>query len=119
MGVHFADLLIELSSPIKRAEYERDPVAFLGSRGITAVEAEALAAEDGSRLWQHARSVESDDPRQQFNRLSLRVSDLLVEIDPVVEVHIENNHLTAEFPEGTQQIVVGKDGRLYKLESER
>ena len=115
MGIPLTDLLVDLSSPKIRAEYDRDPIKFLSSRGLSAVELDAVATLNLALIWQHAKSIDTDDSTQQFNRLSRPTADTLIEIHPVVELHQEINHQTATFP-GTEQIMIGEDGRLYRLD---
>ncbi|MCK1466848.1 hypothetical protein IVB25_00160 [Bradyrhizobium sp. 193] len=115
MGTKLTDVLIELSTPSKRREFQKDPRAFAEARGLSTEDQRALLDGDSAALWKGAKSVEHDDPAQQFNRLAQRASDLLIEIDPVIEVHIETNSLTAELPSGAEQLVVDEEGRLYKV----
>jgi hypothetical protein len=115
MGTQLTDVLIELSTPSKRREFQKDPQAFAEARGLSTEDQRALLEGDSAALWKGAKSVEHDDPAQQFNRLAYRASDLLIEIDPVIEVHVETNSLTAELPTGAEQLVVDEEGRLYKV----
>lgn len=116
MGTALADVLVELSSPKQRAEFKKDPERFLADRPLSEKEKDALTNGDLALIWRHAKSVDTEDPSQQFNRLDHRTSDLLIEIDPVVELHVEHNDLTAAYPEGAKQTIVDDEGRLFRLE---
>jgi hypothetical protein len=115
MGIALTKLLVELADPKVRAELKADPEKFLAGWDLSALERDAVKSGDLSLLWRHARSVPDAGPEQQFNRLDHRSSDLLIEIDPVVEIHVEHNSLTAAYPEGMRQTIVGEDGLLYDV----
>lgn len=115
MSVAFTDVLIDLANPSRMAEFRRDPDAYLKNRGLSDQEVQALRSAESGPLWRHARSVETTDPSQQFNRFT-EPNDLLIEIEPIAEPnfhHEQQNEMVAETKLGL--FVVEEDGRLYRV----
>lgn len=120
MGVAFTDALIALSNPSRRAEFERDPDAFVGSFGLSEEEAKVLLAGDSGPMWLHARSTTADDPSQQFNRW-VKPDDLVINIEPLIEAHVENlvEHLmqliNSVAVNSLGHLIVDEEGRVYQV----
>jgi len=112
MGVAFTDVLIELSRPSARALFKRDPAAYLSGRRLTDDEVSALLKGELGSLFRYAQSTQSSGPSQQFGRHQ-QANDLLIEIDPVVELHTENNDNIAVGALG--QVVVDAAGQYYRV----
>jgi hypothetical protein len=71
MTVALTDLLIEISDPRRYAEFVRDPETFLTGWPLSPDDKTALESRNLRKIRGIARSTESIDPMQQFNR-SLR-----------------------------------------------
>ena len=112
MSVAFTDALIALANPSCRAEFKRDPAGFLAGRGLSEREAEILLAGDSGPMWLHAQSTTDNDPSQQFNRFT-SADELLIEIEPMVEYHVEQNDNIAVSSLG--QLIVDEEGRVYRI----
>jgi hypothetical protein len=110
MTTRLTDLLIELSDPAKLTAFNTDPAGYTTGRGLSACDLEVLLARDRAGLRKHSQSVDTADPNQQFNRYLL--SDLLIEIDPVVELHLEAHDMVAET--GPGMVFVDENGLLFR-----
>jgi hypothetical protein len=120
MSVEFTDTLIDLSRPSCRAAFSRNPREFLRDRGLSDAEQNAILNNNLGAMWRHARSVNSPDPEQQFNRHVAKPDDLLIEIEPSLEMHQENvNGLVGEGAiAALGQLIVDDEGRLYRVVNE-
>jgi len=112
MSVALTDVLIELAKPTSRAAYERDPETFLNGRGLTDEEINAVREANVGAIRFYARSSASLDPTQQFNRY-VKNNDILIEIEPMVEQHMEHHDQIAVHDLGPT--AVDETGRLFRI----
>jgi hypothetical protein len=109
MSVALTDILLELADPASLTRFNRDRNAYLEGTSLNQEDKDCLLAGDLSRIFLNARSVESDDPDQQFNRY--HANEPLIEIDPVVELHLANDQITAA---GAGMRFIDENGLLYR-----
>src|SRR5258706_12843811 len=81
MSVALTDLLIMLSVPETLAKFQQNPRGFLDGVGLSGEEEAALLSGSLASLHARARSTNSDDPNQQFNRS--RQLDPEIAVEPV------------------------------------
>lgn len=115
MGTAITDLLIELSDPRRYAEFQRDPEVYLADRrlaakDLTAQDKSALLSRDSRKIRKYARSTESTDPTQQFNRFTK--SDVVVDQMGVVAVDVVNP--TEGAVDGQGVLYVDGNGTFYR-----
>jgi hypothetical protein len=108
MSVALTDILLELADPAKLAQFNQDPSGYLENSVLTSEEKTVLLNRDMRRIGVNAQSMEGHDKTQQFNRHAV---DVLIEIDPVVELHLSNEQVTVA---GQGMTFVDENGLLYR-----
>jgi hypothetical protein len=124
MGVAITDLLIELSDPQQHAEFLRDPDGYLANRlstanDFSAEERVALLSRDIRKIRRYARSTESTDPTEQFNRsTNYDITILDIDEEPMspLDPHIHGPDAPPpdDAIEGRSQLYVDQNGTFYR-----
>jgi len=116
MATALTDLLIELSDPLRYADFQRDPDAFLANSELNAEERSAFLSRELSKIRRCAKSIESDDPNQQFNRFTNPA--LLVDMPEFVhdpaEVELDHNPSGQDAVHGRGALYVDQNGTYYR-----
>lgn len=89
MGVALTDTLIQLADPTARRAFRSDPEAFIADRNLSPDEAKALMAGTFAAMFPLAKSTNSDDPHQQFNRYTRPKNVILLVEELVIESVVE------------------------------
>jgi hypothetical protein len=69
MSISLTDVLIDLSEPARQLEFAADPEAFTSRYELSPDEKAALISRDSNKLRVFAKSIDTNDESQQFNRL--------------------------------------------------
>ena len=115
MSVAITDLLIELADPKRAADFLKDPTRFLDAHELTDAERDAVLSRDLRKLRLLARSIDSDDPNQQFNRFNNPA--IVVELDLVhdpAEVELDHSDPGREAVDGRGALYVDANGVYYR-----
>jgi hypothetical protein len=115
----FTDVLIELSDPQKLALFRRNPEEFLKNKCLNAAEKDALLSGDRNLLRLNARSTDSTDESQQFNRI-LKGNPMIPVVGGPLEAHIDLNVQAQDqiAIAGSGVLFVDANGALFKAVSE-
>lgn len=117
MSLALTDLLIDVTDPTRMKMFTSDPEAFMKSFGLSDDEKAALRTGTASKIRLHATSVlvkplDPDEYRQFTSARAASFNPALVEIDPVVEVHLQENEQVAITGRG--QLFIDNLGQMYR-----
>ena len=117
MSLALTDLLIEVAEPAKLQLYRSDPEAFMSAASLTEDDKEALRSGRLSRIRMLANAVSPEDEselsyRQFGPSRTATFNPALIEVEPMVEVHVQAQENVAAA--GTGQLFVDKSGQLFR-----
>jgi hypothetical protein len=117
MSTALTDLLIAVSDPGVLLRYRTDPERTMDEYGLSTEEKVALRSGSAGKIRLHAISVSTvpttdTDYRQFTSARAASFNPALVEVDPVVEVHLQENEQVAITGKG--QLFVDSSGQLFR-----
>lgn len=101
MSTTFTNFLLATSRPATLLRYMANKEGVMDELGLNDEEKEAVRSGAASQMRKHAVSIEGDaeDKAQFTNKRTLQFNPALIEIEPVVEIHIEVDQTAIEIPD--------------------
>lgn len=112
MSTAFTEFLLATSQPAVLLRFMANKEAVMNELQLSDEEKEAVRSGVASQMRKHAVSLESGaEKKAQFTtERTLQFNPALIEIEPVVEIHIEVDQSTIEIP---SQLFQDADGRMF------
>ncbi|RKU00562.1 hypothetical protein C7H84_26080 [Burkholderia sp. Nafp2/4-1b] len=112
MSTAFTDFLLATSHPETLIRFLANREVVMDEYGLSDEEKSDVRNGIASHMRKHAVSLEDGlEARAQFTpERTLQFNPALIEIDPVVEIHITVDQSTVEIP---NQIYVAQNGQLF------
>jgi hypothetical protein len=121
MSLALADLLIDVSDPVKLIEFKENPERFMSRYELTMGDKAALRSGKGGWIRFQAKSLE-DEANINSNHPAIIAAEFageLVEVDLMVEISNTTTDQVTETDdpdsgEEAKTLFIGDDGTLYK-----